>query len=114
MKLDDYDPTTSQTSTCVDDVFYILKKVLKRSILTYQPEIVAATVKAIIKVTDNRYSQIFQHQMATAFATSDSSRHDRTLEQSKISYMVLEKKKENTVYKIMKNSILNLFNPLYI
>ncbi|CAO3643138.1 unnamed protein product [Cunninghamella echinulata] len=89
MKLDDYDPTTSQTSTCVDDVFYILKKVVKRSISTYQPDIVTATIKTIIKTTDNRYSQVFQQQMATAFANSDSSRLDRSMEQSKINYMVI-------------------------
>ncbi|KAI9303419.1 COG4 transport protein-domain-containing protein [Cunninghamella echinulata] len=89
MKLDDYDPTTSQTSTCVDDVFYILKKVVKRSISTYQPDIVTATIKTIVKTTDNRYSQVFQQQMATAFANSDSSRLDRSMEQSKINYMVI-------------------------
>ncbi|KAI9273055.1 COG4 transport protein-domain-containing protein [Phascolomyces articulosus] len=91
MKLDDYDPASSQTSTCVDDVFFILKKVVKRSISTCGPEVVAATVKAILKTLDSGYLQVFQQKMSVTFAGQEPGTRnaERSAEQAKINYMVL-------------------------
>ncbi|KAI8073145.1 COG4 transport protein-domain-containing protein [Gongronella butleri] len=87
--LDDYDASSSQTSTCVDDVFYILKKVIKRSMATYQPDLVASTVQATLKALDNGYLQVFQQRLGSAFTSQDvASRSDRSMEQSKVNYMV--------------------------
>ncbi|KAI8097538.1 COG4 transport protein-domain-containing protein [Halteromyces radiatus] len=90
MELDNYDASSSQTSTCVDDVFYILKKVMKRSISTYQPDLVMATVQTVLKSVETGYSQLLQQRLVNAFSSTDtsSSRLDRAMEQAKISYMV--------------------------
>ncbi|KAI8138173.1 COG4 transport protein-domain-containing protein [Fennellomyces sp. T-0311] len=91
MKLDDYDPSSSQTSTCVDDVFFILKKVVKRSISTCEPDVVVATVKAILKALDNSYLQVFQQKMSVTFAGQEPGNRsaERSAEQAKVNYMVL-------------------------
>ncbi|KAI8344397.1 COG4 transport protein-domain-containing protein [Chlamydoabsidia padenii] len=88
MKMDNYD-SSSQTSSCVDDVFYILKKVVKRSLSTYQPDIVMTTIQTVLKSVDTGYSQVLQQRLVHAFAANDtSSRSDRHMEQAKINYMV--------------------------
>ncbi|KAI7854030.1 COG4 transport protein-domain-containing protein [Circinella umbellata] len=91
MKLDDYDPSSGQTSTCVDDVFFILQKVVKRSISTCEPDVVAATVKAILKTLDSGYLQVFQQKMSVTFAGQEPGNRnvERSIEQAKINYMVL-------------------------
>ncbi|ORZ24706.1 COG4 transport protein-domain-containing protein [Absidia repens] len=89
MKMDNYDGSSSQTSTCVDDVFYIIKKVVKRSISTYQPEIVVSTIQMVLKSVESGYSQVLQQRLVNAFAGNDvSSRSDRMMEQAKTNYMV--------------------------
>ena len=90
MKLDDYDPSSSQTSTCVDDVFFILKKVMKRSISTCEPDVVTATVKAILKTLDSAYLQVFQQKMSVTFAGQEPGNRnaERSAEQAKVNYMV--------------------------
>ncbi|KAI9316416.1 COG4 transport protein-domain-containing protein [Dichotomocladium elegans] len=91
MRLDTYDPSAGQTSTCVDDVFFILKKVLKRAISTCDPETVASTVDTILKKLDVGYLQVFQQKMSITFAGQESSTrgNQRSIEQAKINYMVL-------------------------
>ncbi|ORX50457.1 hypothetical protein DM01DRAFT_1363646 [Hesseltinella vesiculosa] len=89
MSMDDYDASSNQTSTCVDDVFFILKKVVKRSISTYRTDVVASTVQATLKALDHGYIQIFQQRLGSAFTSHDqSTRSDRSMEQSKVNYMV--------------------------
>lgn len=90
MKMDDYDPSSGQTSTCVDDVFFILKRVISRSISTSEPEVVASTVKAILKALDTGYTQVFQQKMSFAFAGQEPAARnaERSMKQAKINYMV--------------------------
>ncbi|KAL0078588.1 COG4 transport protein-domain-containing protein [Phycomyces blakesleeanus] len=91
MQLDDYDPAVGPTSTCVDDVFFILKKVLKRSITTSEPEVVSATMRVVLKTLDTGYIQVLQRKMATTFSghESGSRNAEKLLEQAKITYMVV-------------------------
>ena len=91
MKLDDYDPSVSKTSTCVDDVFFILKTVIKRCISTYETETVSATVKTTIKTLEIAYLNQLQQKMSTVFtASSVNNRNtERAIEIAKINYMVI-------------------------
>ncbi|KAF7728336.1 Golgi transport complex subunit 4 [Apophysomyces ossiformis] len=91
MKLDHYDPSSGQTSTCVDDVFFILKKVVKRSISTYEPEVISSTIGAVMKGLDSSYMQQFRQKMSSAFAGYDNTARagDRSIDQAKINYMVV-------------------------
>lgn len=91
MKLDDYDPSTAQTSTCVDDVFFILKTVIKRCISTYEPEVVAATVRTTLKTLEIAYLNQFQQKMSTVFTSYDTTGRnaERAIEIAKINYMVI-------------------------
>lgn len=91
MKLDDYDPSTSQTSTCVDDVFFILKTVMKRCISTYEPEVVSSTVRTTTKILEIGYLNLFQQKMSTVFTAYDTTGRnaERAIELAKINYMVI-------------------------
>ncbi|KAI8373112.1 COG4 transport protein-domain-containing protein [Radiomyces spectabilis] len=91
MTMDEYDPSIAPTSTCVDDVFFILKKVIKRSISTYEPEVITSTVQTVLKTLDNLYIQTFQQKMSMAFAGQELTGRsaDRSLDQAKISYMIV-------------------------
>ncbi|KAG0194232.1 Golgi transport complex subunit 4 [Apophysomyces sp. BC1034] len=91
MKMDDYDASSSQTSTCVDDVFFILKKVVKRSISTYEPEVISSTIRVVAKALDSGYIQVFRQKMSVAFAGYDNGARtgDRSADQAKMNYMVV-------------------------
>ncbi|KAI7884571.1 COG4-domain-containing protein [Lichtheimia hyalospora FSU 10163] len=91
MKLDDYDPAAGYTSTCVDDVFFILKKVIRRCITTCEPEVLVSTVNNILKDLDTGYLQVFQQKMSVAFAGQENGGRsaERSADQAKINYMVL-------------------------
>ncbi|CAO3628643.1 unnamed protein product [Mucor fragilis] len=91
MKLDDYDPSASQTSTCVDDVFFILKTVMKRCISTYEPEVVSSTVRTTTKILEIGYLNLFQQKLSTVFTAYDTTGRnaERAIEMAKISYMVI-------------------------
>ncbi|GAA5799304.1 hypothetical protein HPULCUR_004715 [Helicostylum pulchrum] len=91
MKLDDYDPSMSQTSTCVDDVFFILKTVINRCISTYEPEVVGSTVRTTLKTLEVGYINQFQQKMATVFTAYDTTGRnaERAIEMAKVSYMVI-------------------------
>jgi hypothetical protein len=91
MKLDDYDPITSQTSTCVDDVFFILKTVMQRCISTYEPDVVKSTVRTVIKVLETGYLNQFQQKLSTVFNAYDTTGRnaERAIELAKINYMVI-------------------------
>jgi hypothetical protein len=70
----------------VDDVFYILKKVMKRSVSTYHPDIVITTVQTVLKSVESGYSQVLQQRLVHAFAGNENMA--RAMEQAKINYMV--------------------------
>ncbi|KAI9357524.1 COG4 transport protein-domain-containing protein [Pilaira anomala] len=91
MKMDDYDPSVSQTSTCVDDVFFILKTVIKRCISTYEPQVVGSTVRTTLKTLEVAYINQFQQRMSTVFSSYDSTGRnaERAIEMAKTSYMVI-------------------------
>jgi hypothetical protein len=91
LKLDDLDPSTSQTSTCVDDVFFILKTVIQRCISTYEPDVVQSTVRTITKVLETGYLNRFQQKLSTVFNTYDTTGRsaERAIELAKINYMVI-------------------------
>ncbi|KAI8987413.1 COG4 transport protein-domain-containing protein [Mycotypha africana] len=90
MKLDDYDPTLASTSTCVDDVFFILKAVLKRAISTYEPQVVSSTVRTAVTILESTYLQVLHQRLNTVFTSYDPSGRnaERAMEQAKIDYMV--------------------------
>ncbi|KAI7900656.1 COG4 transport protein-domain-containing protein [Cokeromyces recurvatus] len=91
MKIDDYDPSSSPVSTCVDDVFFILKAALKRCISTYDPEVICSTVKTEMKILEIGYLNQFQQRMSTIFTSHDTSGRnlERAIEQAKVNYMVV-------------------------
>lgn len=91
MKMDDYDPSVSQTSTCVDDVFFILKTVIKRCISTYEPQVVGSTVRTTLKTLEVAYINQFQQRMSTVFSSYDSTGRnaEKAIEMAKTSYMVI-------------------------
>jgi hypothetical protein len=93
MKLDDYDPDIGQTSTCVDDIFFILKTVLKRCISTFEPEITGSTVRIILKILDNTFINQFQQKLSTIFTSPETvgagRNTERALELAKVNYMVV-------------------------
>ncbi|KAI7863063.1 COG4 transport protein-domain-containing protein [Spinellus fusiger] len=91
MLLDTYDPDVGHTSTCVDDIFFILKKVLKRSITTCEPEVVRSTVRAVTRVLETGFLQLLEQKMNTTFSghESGSRNAEKLLEQAKINYMVV-------------------------
>ncbi|KAI8355710.1 COG4 transport protein-domain-containing protein [Blakeslea trispora] len=90
IQLDDYD-SSSHTSTCVDDVFFILKTVLKRAISTYEPEVVASTTRAVAKILEFNYLNTFQQKMSTVFTSYDTTGRsaEKAIEVAKIQYMVV-------------------------
>ncbi|KAI8375685.1 COG4 transport protein-domain-containing protein [Choanephora cucurbitarum] len=91
IQLDDYDGSSSHTSSCVDDVFFILKTVVKRAISTYEPEVVASTTRAVMKVLELSYLNPFQQKMSTVFTSYDTTGRnaEKGIEMAKISYMVV-------------------------
>lgn len=88
MRMDQSVAADGEISTCVDDVFFILKKVIRRCITTSEPDVMAATVGTILKVLDAGYLQVFQQKMAVAFAGQEPRGSERSTEQAKIQYMV--------------------------
>lgn len=91
MKLDEYDPSISQTSTCVDDVFFILKTVMQRCISTYEPDVVQSTVRTITKILEIGYLNQFQQKLSTVFHAYDTTGRnaERAIELAKVNYMVI-------------------------
>lgn len=90
--LDDYDPATPHaSSTCVDDVFFILKTILKRCISTYKPDVISSTVRTLLKALENQYIHYFQQHMSTVFTAHDTTGRnaEKVIENAKISYMVV-------------------------
>ncbi|RUP47454.1 COG4 transport protein-domain-containing protein [Jimgerdemannia flammicorona] len=68
MKIDEYDETAGPTSSCVDDVFYILKRSVHRAMRAADPDCLAAMINATTRALENDYLGVFQRRMMTTFA----------------------------------------------
>ena len=84
MKIDEYDPG-NQTSSCVDDVFYILKKTISRAVFTSNVDCLAAMINFIQRTLEMDYLTVFQKSIASVFSNGDSR-------QARIDYMVRAKR----------------------
>ncbi|KAI1291602.1 Golgi transport complex subunit 4 [Mortierella claussenii] len=71
MKIDEYD-AGSKTSSCVDDVFYILKKTISRAVYTSNVDCLAAMINFIKNTLDMDYISVFQRSMASVFSNGDT------------------------------------------
>ncbi|KAG0195890.1 Golgi transport complex subunit 4 [Mortierella sp. GBA30] len=81
MSIDEYD-SNSHTSSCVDDVFYILKKTISRAVYTSNVDCLAAMINFIKNTLEMDYISVFQRSMATAFSSGDT-------EEARLLYMTL-------------------------
>ncbi|KAF9183499.1 Golgi transport complex subunit 4 [Haplosporangium sp. Z 767] len=81
MKINEYD-IGSQTSSCVDDVFYILKKTISRAVYTSNVDCLAAMINFIKNALEMDYISVFQKNMATVFSNGDNK-------EARFQYMVL-------------------------
>ncbi|KAF9435221.1 Golgi transport complex subunit 4 [Entomortierella beljakovae] len=71
MKIDEYD-FGNKTSSCVDDVFYILKKTISRAVFTSNVDCLAAMINFIKDTLESDYISVFQRNMSGAFSNGDS------------------------------------------
>jgi len=71
MKIDEYD-AGNQTSSCVDDVFYILKKTISRAVFTSNVDCLGAMINFIQGTLERDYLTVFQKNMTTVFSNGDS------------------------------------------
>ncbi|CAG8628414.1 3762_t:CDS:10 [Funneliformis mosseae] len=81
MKIDNYEEGSS-TSSCVEDVFYILKECLSRAVTTSDVECLTSMVNLVNQSLEVDYLALFQKRLLTAFATSEPK-------DAKIGYMIL-------------------------
>jgi hypothetical protein len=81
MKIDEYERGNT-TSSCVDDVFYILKKSSARVISTADPDSLCAMINVFGQVLENDYINTFQRQLSTGFPSLET-------QDAKIGYMVI-------------------------
>ncbi|KAG1050043.1 hypothetical protein G6F43_007659 [Rhizopus delemar] len=92
IQLDDFDTSAQHvSSTCVDDVFFILKTILKRTLSASDPEIISSTVRNLLKALENQYLAHFQTRMSTVFTAHDTTGRnaERAIEMAKVNYMVV-------------------------
>jgi hypothetical protein len=88
MSIDEYDSAAGETSSCVDDVFFILKKVTNRCISTAHLDTVTSMINLLIKIIESEYIGFFQRKMSTAF-TGHEPGNSKAVELAKLSYMVV-------------------------
>ncbi|KAI8347136.1 COG4 transport protein-domain-containing protein [Mortierella sp. GBAus27b] len=81
MRIDEYD-VGSKTSSCVDDVFYILKKTISRAVNTSNVDCMAAMINFIKNTLEMDYVAVFQRNMAGVFSNGDTK-------EARFQYMVL-------------------------
>ncbi|CAG8627614.1 16996_t:CDS:2 [Racocetra fulgida] len=81
MIIDDYDEG-SITSSCVGDVFYILKECLTRALSTSDLECLTSMVNLVNQSLEFDYITLFQKRLVTAFATPEPK-------DAKTGYMIL-------------------------
>lgn len=89
MKIDEYERGNT-TSSCVDDVFYILKKSSTRVISAADPDSLCAMINVFGQVLEADYINTFQKQLSTNFSSLET-------QDSKIGYMVRWNKKSSFV-----------------
>jgi hypothetical protein len=88
MSIDEYDESAGETSSCVDDVFFILKKVTNRCISTASVDTITSTINLIIKIMESDYIGFFQRKMSTAFSGHETNKA-KTIEVAKSAYMIV-------------------------
>ncbi|KAF9585781.1 Golgi transport complex subunit 4 [Lunasporangiospora selenospora] len=71
MKINEYD-YGSHTSSCVDDVFYILKKTISRAVYTSNVDCLAAMINFIQRALEQDYIAVFHKSMTTVFSNGDT------------------------------------------
>ncbi|CAG8626693.1 46549_t:CDS:10 [Gigaspora margarita] len=81
MIIDDYEEG-STTSSCVGDVFYILKECLTRALSTSDIECLTSMVNLVNQSLELDYITLFQKRLVTAFATPEQK-------DAKTGYMIL-------------------------
>ncbi|KAF9973616.1 Golgi transport complex subunit 4 [Actinomortierella ambigua] len=81
MKINERDQG-SLTSSCVDDVFYILKKTISRAVYTSNVDCLAAMINFIQRTLEMDYLAEFQKDMQNAFSNGDTR-------EARLEYMVL-------------------------
>lgn len=88
MKIDEYDEKAGPTSSCVDDVFYILKRTVHRAMRAADPNCLAAAVTAAARALENDYLGVFQRRMMTTFAGHEGRGSTMGVGEAKVQYMV--------------------------
>ncbi|CAI2173654.1 2334_t:CDS:10 [Funneliformis geosporum] len=81
MKIDNYEEG-STSSSCVEDVFYILKECLSRAVTTSDVDCLTSIVNLVNQSLEVDYLALFQKRLLTAFATSEPK-------DARIGYMIL-------------------------
>jgi hypothetical protein len=71
MKIDEHDED-SLTTTAVDDVFFVLKKVAGRSVSTLNVEAVCALINIITNTLETEYVDVFKKQLGFIINNMDS------------------------------------------
>jgi conserved oligomeric Golgi complex subunit 4 len=80
MKIDKYEEG-SATSSCVEDVFYILKECLTRTVTTADMDCLTSMVNLVNQSLKDDYLALFRERLLTAFATAE-------IKDAKFGYMV--------------------------
>ena len=81
MRLDTYEPGNS-ISSCVDDVFFIIKKCFQRSLASNNMRILSVFASSLGKLLDVEFVSKLQKKLQNAFSSIDSK-------ESKIQFMVI-------------------------
>ncbi|KAG0095611.1 Golgi transport complex subunit 4 [Podila epicladia] len=71
MAIDEYD-FGSQTSSCVDDVFYIIKKTISRAVYTSNVDCLAAMINFVQRTLEMDYIAFFKKSMQTITLGADT------------------------------------------
>lgn len=71
MAIDEYD-FGSQTSSCVDDVFYIIKKTISRAVCTSNVDCLAAMINFVQRTLEMDYIASFKKSMQTITLGADT------------------------------------------
>ena len=71
----------SQTSSCVDDVFFILKKCTGRAIKSADVDCLGAMINLVNRSLEVDYINTFQKRLMTAFSSGETK-------DAKVGYMV--------------------------
>ncbi|KAJ3319595.1 Golgi transport complex subunit 4 [Blyttiomyces sp. JEL0837] len=81
MKIDEYE-AGNLTSSCVDDVFYILKTCISRGLSTSDPLTVCSLLESVGRILDLDYMSVFQKKLSTTFTSTESK-------ENRVAFMVV-------------------------